>query len=870
MGKNAKKNTPLMDQYYAIKAKYPDSILFFRMGDFFEMFDEDAKIASEVLGITLTSRNHGLDERTPLAGVPHHAAEKYLAKLLRAGFKVAICEQVEDPKFAKKLVERDVIEVMTPGTITVETGLDSNRNKYLLATIFDDEIFYICAIDVLAGEFFTQKVDRKYIWDEIGTISPDEFLVPDDFPQLFVDEIKKRYPDTRISFFERWNFSLDRARKSIMEHFEISSVEGLGDFSDGEIRVAGAVLEYLRQLKKGGLHHIRTLVRNRKDDVMTLDESTVRNLELVSSIADSKKQNTLLWSMDETKTPMGERLLRKWILSPLLKPIAIRQRLESVQNLIESGTQLSKLREMLAGIGDLERIAGKLGNQKSTPQNLIALANALKIVAEIKKLDIWNAFLLEKTYNELDPLTDIRNRIETTIVPEPPNSITDGGIIRDGIIPELDELRKLRDGSKSVLAEMEQNLRKSTGMDRLKIGYNKVFGYYIEISKAQAKRAPSNFIRKQTLVNAERFITPELKELETKLISADERIKYIEKEYFLTFVADLSFEASKISAVASAVARLDVLANFAHIAIKKRYIRPKITDSGAIDIIGGRHPVLEDIFGRPAFVPNDLHLDSDSRVIILTGPNMAGKSTYLRQNGLIVLMAQMGSFVPAESAEISPVDRIFTRVGATDYIARGQSTFLVEMLETANILRNATDNSLVLLDEIGRGTSTFDGLSIAWAVAEFLHDVQKHRAKTIFATHYHELTQLASYLPQVRNFQVAVRETEGKIIFLHKIIPGGCDDSYGIQVAKLAGVPDSVIERAREILEILESGDMPDKSIHRLGGRKGKTERFDGFQVSLFDPEYHPLVIALKELDIEKLTPIDALNILAQWKKKWR
>ena len=870
MGKNAKKNTPLMDQYYAIKAKYPDSILFFRMGDFFEMFDEDAKIASEVLGITLTSRNHGLDERTPLAGVPHHAAEKYLAKLLRAGFKVAICEQVEDPKFAKKLVERDVIEVMTPGTITVETGLDSNRNKYLLATIFDDEIFYICAIDVLAGEFFTQKVDRKYIWDEIGTISPDEFLVPDDFPQLFVDEIKKRYPDTRISFFERWNFSLDRARKSIMEHFEISSVEGLGDFSDGEIRVAGAVLEYLRQLKKGGLHHIRTLVRNRKDDVMTLDESTVRNLELVSSIADSKKQNTLLWSMDETKTPMGERLLRKWILSPLLKPIAIRQRLESVQNLIESGTQLSKLREMLAGIGDLERIAGKLGNQKSTPQNLIALANALKIVAEIKKLDIWNAFLLEKTYNELDPLTDIRNRIETTIVPEPPNSITDGGIIRDGIIPELDELRKLRDGSKSVLAEMEQNLRKSTGMDRLKIGYNKVFGYYIEISKAQAKRAPSNFIRKQTLVNAERYITPELKELETKLISADERIKYIEKEYFLTFVADLSFEASKISAVASAVARLDVLANFAHIAIKKRYIRPKITDSGAIDIIGGRHPVLEDIFGRPAFVPNDLHLDSDSRVIILTGPNMAGKSTYLRQNGLIVLMAQMGSFVPAESAEISPVDRIFTRVGATDYIARGQSTFLVEMLETANILRNATDNSLVLLDEIGRGTSTFDGLSIAWAVAEFLHDVQKHRAKTIFATHYHELTQLASYLPRVRNFQVAVRETEGKIIFLHKIIPGGCDDSYGIQVAKLAGVPDSVIERAREILEILESGDMPDKSIHRLGGRKGKTERFDGFQVSLFDPEYHPLVIALKELDIEKLTPIDALNILAQWKKKWR
>ena len=485
-------------------------------------------------------------------------------------------------------------------------------------------------------------------------------------------------------------------------------------------------------------------------------------------------------------------------------------------------------------------------------------------------MEIFSSLLLERIRKRLDPLTQIRSRIEETIVPDPPIQTNDGGILKNGVLPELDELRNLRDDSTSVLRKMEAELRKRTGIEKLRVRFNKVFGYFIEISKAQAKRAPSNFIRKQTLVNAERFITPELKELETKLISADERIKYIEKEYFLTFVADLSFEASKISAVASAVARLDVLANFAHIAIKKRYIRPKITDSGAIDIIGGRHPVLEDIFGRPAFVPNDLHLDSDSRVIILTGPNMAGKSTYLRQNGLIVLMAQMGSFVPAESAEISPVDRIFTRVGATDYIARGQSTFLVEMLETTNILRNATDSSLVLLDEIGRGTSTFDGLSIAWAVAEFLHDVQKHRAKTIFATHYHELTQLASYLPRVRNFQVAVRETEGKIIFLHKIIPGGCDDSYGIQVAKLAGVPDSVIERAREILEILESGDMPDKSIHRLGGRKGKTERVDGFQVSLFDPEYHPLVIALKELDIEKLTPIDALNILAQWKKKWR
>jgi len=858
-----------MDQYYTIKAKYPDSILFFRMGDFFEMFDEDAKIASEVLGITLTSRNHGLNERTPLAGVPHHAAEKYLAKLLRAGFKVAICEQIEDPKSTKGLVERDVIEVMTPGTITVENATESDKNQYLLAMLFADDLFHLCAIDVLAGEFFTQLVDKKFIWDEIGTISPNEFLVPDDFPQLLLDELKKRYPATRVSFFESWNFSLENARKSIMKHFEISSIAGLGDFSDGEIQTAGAILTYLQQLKKGELHHIRTLVHNRKDDVMTLDEATVRNLELVTSIADDRKMHTILWSLDETKTPMGERLLRKWILSPLLKPIAIRQRLESVQTLIESATNLGKIRELLAGIGDLERIAGRLGNQKATPPNLIALTSALKIIGEIKKFDLWNAYLLERIDNNLDPLDDIQMQIDSTIVLDPPNSINDGGILKNGIIPELDELRRLRDNSSSVLKKMEQNLRESTGMDRLKIGYNRVFGYYIEIGKAHAKRAPSNFIRKQTLVNAERFITPELKELESKLLAADERIKYIEKEYFLTFVTELSFQASKISQVASAVAMLDVLANFAHIAKKKRYTRPKIIDSGAIDIEGGRHPVLEDIFGHSAFVPNDIHLDSNEQEIILTGPNMAGKSTYLRQTGLLVLMAQIGSFIPAESASISPVDRIFTRVGATDYIARGQSTFLVEMLETANILRNATDNSLVLLDEIGRGTSTFDGLSIAWAVGEFIHDAERHRAKTIFATHYHELTQLASYLPRVQNFQVAVRENEGKIVFLHKIIPGGCDDSYGIQVAKLAGVPDLVIFRAREILDVLESGEMPTQKIHKLGGRKGKTERYDGFQVSLFDPEYHPLVIALKELDINKLTPIEALNLLSRLKKKW-
>jgi len=867
--KKQKKNTPLMEQYYAIKAKYPDAILFYRLGDFYEMFEDDAKIASEVLGITLTSRSHGLEERTPLAGVPYHSAERYLAKLLRAGFKVAVCDQVEDPKLAKGLVKREVTEVMTPGTITVEGGVESNRNQYLLAVLPLDDKIYLCAIDVLAGDFFVMTLDKHRIWDEIAIISPNEFLIPDNISEILMDEFKKRYPDVRISLFESWNFAIDKSRRTVSEHFEISEISGLGDFTAGEIRVAGAVLEYLKRLKKGALHHIRSLHRSNRDDIMALDEATIRNLELVVSILDGSKKHTLLWSMDETRTPMGERLLRKWILAPLLPHHNIRLRLESVQNLIESSKLLTNTRRLLAGIGDLERIAGKLGNQKANPRDLNALAAALSIVGKIKQNEIWNSKLLEDIEKRLDPLIEIRERIKESIVPNPPISISDGGIIRKSVIPELDELRQLRDNSTHVLKDMEKELRKQTQIEKLKIGYNRVFGYYIEVTRAQAEKAPDYFIRKQTLVNAERFFTPELKELESKLLAADERIKYIEREFFLTLIAELSIQASRIAVVANAVAQIDVMCNMAHIAVKKRYRRPEIVDTGGIEIIGGRHPVLEDILGRSAFVPNDMNLDSDRQIIILTGPNMSGKSTYLRQNGLIALMAQMGSFVPADSVKLTPVDRIFTRVGATDYIAKGQSTFLVEMLETANILRNTTDNSLVLLDEIGRGTSTYDGLSIAWAVAEFLHDVKGHHARTVFATHYHELTQLASYLRHVRNYQVAVRESGGKIAFLHKIVPGGCDDSYGIEVAKLAGVPQQVIDRAKEILETLETGETPTQTIRRLGGRKGKMERYKGYQISLFDPEYHPLVIALKELDLNKLTPLEALQLLSEWNKKW-
>ncbi|MCD6417498.1 DNA mismatch repair protein MutS [bacterium] len=865
-----KSKTPLMKQYYAIKSRYPDSILFFRMGDFYEMFDDDAKIASEVLGIALTSRDHGLGKRTPLAGVPYHSAERYLSKLLRAGFKVAICEQVEDPKFAKGIVKRDVVEIMTPGTITVDSGAESFKNQYLVSILPEDDGFVnICAVDVLAGDFFTRRIKYDRALDEIALLEPSEFLIPDDVSEDFFNLLKERFPKIRISLFEPWNFERKNAEEVLLEHFKVASLSGLGKFSAGEISVAGAVLKYLRQLKKGALHHISTLRKAVYGDFMLLDEATVRNLELIASIADGSRYGTLLWSIDETITPMGGRLLRRWILAPLVNSQKISQRLEAVQTLIESGSYLTELRDLLSQVGDMERIAGKIGNHRANPRDMVVLAKGLRIVEKIRQMRIFSTVLLEEIYTHLDPLPEICSRIERTIVDEPPAQINDGGILKCGVLPELDELRSLHSDSSAVLKKMEEELRARTGIEKLRVRFNKVFGYFIEVSRTQAKKVPDDFIRKQTLVNAERFITPELKELESKLLAADERIKYIEREFFLSFVAELSVQASKIADVASALAKIDVLANFAYLAKKKRYTRPRITDDGAIIIKGGRHPVLEDILGRSAFIPNDVKLDQKQQIIILTGPNMAGKSTFLRQNGLIVLMSQMGCFVPAEDARITPVDRIFTRVGATDYIARGQSTFLVEMLEAANILRNATENSLVLLDEIGRGTSTYDGLSIAWAIAEFLHDSEKHRAKTIFATHYHELTELANYLPRVANFQVTVREVDGNISFMHTIIPGGCDDSYGIQVARLAGVPDEVISRAREILEVLEAGETPTKSMRRLGGRKGRVEQYGAYQISLFDPEYHPLVIALKELDINNITPMQALKILSEWKQKW-
>ncbi len=863
------KKITLMEQFYSIKKQYPDTLLLFGVGDFFELFEEDARIASKELGIALTARNHGLETKTPLAGVPHHSLDKYLSQLLKKGFKVAICEQIEDPKFAKGLVKRDVIEVMTPGTITVASSAEDGKNQYLLGLFSVKGSYFICAVDVLSGEFFTVIADEKRFLDELAVLEPSEFLVPDDISESIFKSIKGRFPNIRISLFEPWNFEFEHAKRVLKDHFGTSTLEGFGDLTRGEICIAGGVLAYLNSLKKGKLTHIKALKQEHSGHLMHLDESTIRNLELIASMSDGKKYGTLLWFLDETKTPMGARLLRRMILSPLTDEKLIMGRLSAVDSLIQSGKLLGILQEYLANLCDLERIAGRIGNMKANPRDLTAVEKSLRIIERIRELEIFTSELLQKLLKNLNPLPEIRKRIKETIVDNPPPIITNGGIIRPGVIEELDELRELRVNSRSVLMEMEVNLRNRTCLDKLKIKSNKVFGYFIEIPRMQAKKAPPDFIRKQTLVNAERFITPELKELESKILAAEERINYIEREFYLSVLTEISIYASKISDVARAAAWLDVLSNFANIAMRKKLTKPEIAKDGTLEIKSGWHPVLWEILGKSLFVPNDLNFDNETQIIVLTGPNMAGKSTYLRQNGLIMLMAQIGSFVPADYAKITPVDRIFTRVGAVDYIAKGQSTFLVEMLETANILHNATDNSLVLLDEIGRGTSTYDGLSIAWAVVEYIHTLVGHKPKTIFATHYHELTEVANYLSRVKNFQISVREKNEKIVFLHKIVSGGCDDSYGIHVAQLAGVPEEVIQRSKEILDFLEAGDTPGRSVKKIDGKKPRIEKHSGYQISLFDPEFHPLVVALKDLDVNNLTPLQALELISKWRENW-
>ncbi|MCK5832617.1 DNA mismatch repair protein MutS [bacterium] len=869
--KQKPKNTPMMEQYYRIKKQVPDALLLYRMGDFFELFDEDAKIAAEVLGITLTQRSHGMPEPTPLAGVPHHAMEKYLSKLLSAGFKVAICEQVEDPKKAKGIVARDIIEVMTPGTATIET--EENAESNLIMGIFENEDSVSIALaDLLGGRFEARSLTYARFIEELQLLLVKEILVSEDISESLHEILRESAPKAHISYQEPWKFETVFARDKLSEHFGVKTLMGYGELSDGEISAAGGLIAYFKDLKKGDMAHIRTISIGTKDDAMIFDASTVRNLELIRSIADGKVEGSLLWVLDTTCTPMGHREIVEWILKPLINRVSIEQRLAAVEELIIDPIALATLRERFSEIGDMERLIGKLGNEKANPRDLIALKIGLDKVPAIKSIiQGKNTPLLDNIDNRLDPMDEVRGIIQENIDLDPPVHINEGGIIAEGISSELDELRQIRYGGKQYLASMQENLRDKLDIPKLKIGYNRVFGYYIEVSRMHSKKVPEEFERKQTLVASERYITAELKEYEQKVLSAEERIFEIERDLFLTLRAHLSQFAASILLVAKALAELDALCSLVEIARRKGWVRPQFTDEPIIEIIEGRHPVVEQILGDRTFVPNNTHLSSDqNQLLLITGPNMSGKSTYLRQVALIVLIAQMGSFVPAQSCRIRPVDRIFTRVGAMDNIARGQSTFLVEMIETANILNNATDRSLVLLDEIGRGTSTYDGLSIAWAVSEFIHNSAGHRAKAIFATHYHELTELPNIYPRASNFQVAVRESGDSVQFLHKIVPGGCDDSYGIYVAKMAGVPDSVIARAQNILELLESGEkLNSESIIRVGGHKGKSIRSEGIQISLFEPENHPLVQQLRNLDPERMTPMEALEYITRWRKRW-
>jgi len=861
-------NTPLLDQYYKIKSEYPDALLFFRMGDFYEMFDEDAKIASEVLGIALTSRDHGGETRTPLAGVPHHAAERYLVKLLEAGYKVAICEQVEDPKLAKGLVRREVVEVMTPGTLTVALPDETKSKNYLLSIFPTPYGYSIAGADILTGEFFTKDIGAGELESELMILAPKEILVPANPPEQLVERLKGQ----RITYYEEWKFGREYTESLLKEHLGVATLEGIGDITDGEIRASGAILSYLRELKKGTLSHLKRLSTGRFGDYMFLDPSTLRNLELAETILEGTKRGSLYGTLDYTKTPMGSRYLRFSILRPLLDKHEIKKRLDAIEDLIRNQRALNFIREELAGIGDLERLVGKIGCSRANPREIYELSLALEHIPKIKELlSQCTSILLQELNSALEDLREIREEIKSKIRADAPLQINEGGIIRDGVIGELDELRRLTFNSQSVLKDMENGLRQELGIPTLKVGYNKVFGYFIEVSKSYVDKVPEGFTRKQTLVGGERFITPELKELEYKILSARERACAIEREYFLALRERIAGEALRLKSVAEILAKLDFICSLAYVAIRRRFVKPTIREDGVIKIEEGRHPVVEEIIGERAFVPNDTYLSNDTdQLLIITGPNMSGKSTYLRQVGLIVLMAHIGSYVPAKSAEISLVDRIFTRVGAWDNIARGQSTFMLEMLETSNILNNATPLSLVLLDEIGRGTSTYDGLAIAWAVAEYLHETPSRQAKTIFATHYHELTELAKYLPRVKNYQVMVRHQGGRILFLHKISPGGCDDSYGIYVAGLAGLPREAIERAKEILNTLEAISNSSDAISGLKIQPKKSERRDGIRLSLFEPQYHPIVQELKQLDLNNLKPIEALLLLKKWKEKWR
>ena len=867
---NAGGETPLMTQYNAIKAQHRDAILFFRMGDFYEMFGEDAKVGARVLGITLTSRGHGKTGDIPLAGFPHHAVEGYLAKMVRAGHRVAICDQVEDPKLAKGIVKRDVIQVVTPGTVTGENLLESRRNNYLSAICRQDDMYGLSSADVSTGEFSVTECTEDKVREEIEAIGPAELIVPEGESESIKALFGKNGRLPMLTKREDWLFGRDFGYDTLVRHFKTNSLKGFGCENLGAgIGAAGAVIQYLMDTQKTSLDHVRRLVPYSDAEFMVLDSATRRNLEITTSMISGDREGTLLAIIDRTQTAMGGRTLTSWIQRPLKQQEPIDLRLQSVESFFENGDLRTAMSETLKGMGDLERLISKVVTRRANPRDLKALERTLEKIPKIRELLIsCSSDRLLAIRNTLDDCREVVERIQHSLTDDPPAAMSDGRIIREGYNDELDVLRELAFSGKDWIAQLQKSERERTDIPSLKVGFNKVFGYYIEVTKTHLEKIPEDYIRKQTLVNAERFITPELKEQEEKILNAEEKMVTLEHRLFDELRLFAAGFAEPVQNNGRLIGELDATVSLARIAQENRYVKPEINSGDTIKIRDGRHPVIEQLLppGDP-FIPNDIDLNNaDQQLLIITGPNMAGKSTYIRQLGLIVLLAQIGSYVPATSARIGIVDRIFTRVGAQDNLAGGESTFLVEMNETANILNNATSNSLILLDEIGRGTSTFDGLSIAWAVAEYIHNAENVQAKTLFATHYHELTELALILPRVKNYNVAVKEWGDHVVFLRKIVPGGCDHSYGIQVARLAGLPDSVLRRAREILHNLEANELTPNEMPRLAMGEHAPEMVPESQMSLFVQQENKLREALEKLDINNMTPLEALQILNEFK----
>lgn len=866
------KYTPMMEQYLEIKKQNQDCILFYRLGDFYEMFFEDAIIASKELEITLTGKNCGQDERAPMCGVPYHACDTYLNQLIEKGYKVGICEQVEDPKSAKGIVKREVVRIVTPGTNISTQNLDETKNNYLMCIYCGDGEYGISFVDITTGDFRTTTIDDAgKLMDEIFKFTPAEIICNDAF---FISGIDLKFLKDRlhisISTVDHYYFDEENGIRMIKKQFHIDQLDGLG-ITDFPLCVVatGALLCYLNETQKHSLEHLTKIIPYITSDYMLIDSASRRNLELCETMREKQKKGSLLWVLDKTKTAMGARLLRRYIEQPLVRKDAIEERLDAISALNHAVITREELREYMGPIYDMERLMTKVSYRSANPRDLVAFQSSLKLLPYIKTLlSDFKKGMLADIYEELDTLEDLYDLLERSIIEDPPIQIKEGGIIKDGFSEQIDQLKKAKTEGKQWLADLEEREREATGIKKLRIRFNKVFGYYIEVTNSFKNLVPEHYIRKQTLANSERYTTEELDKLADTILGAEERLYALEYDTYVNIREKLAAEIERVQRSANAIAKLDVMASLAYVAEQNGYVRPTLNKRGIIDIKDGRHPVVEKMITNDMFIANDTFLDNGkNRISIITGPNMAGKSTYMRQTALIVLMAQIGSFVPAKSARIGLVDRIFTRVGASDDLASGQSTFMVEMSEVANILRNATRHSLLILDEIGRGTSTFDGLSIAWAVVEYISNTKLLGAKTLFATHYHELTELEDRISGVNNYCIAVKEQGDDIVFLRKIVRGGADKSYGIQVAKLAGVPDQVIRRAKEIAVKLTENDMLNKA------KESEEYIEDPQQLSFFDQiephqQPHPVILELRDVDLSHMTPIDAMNYLYELQER--